>query len=142
MGPCAARDYNKWLMRLRPYYVVLVLVGVGAASSSAQILPPGAMVKQLVTGYQFTEGPVYDGAGGVLFTNLNFSNQNASDIVRFNIGTGIATVVDPNSDGANGLFLDNTGRVVSCDQGTHRVTRRAAADITNNTEILAGSWNG
>lgn len=123
-------------------YALLMVIGVGASSASGQILPPGAMVKQLATGYAFTEGPVYDNAGGVLFTNLVFSNQAASDIVRYNIATGIATVVDPNSDGANGLFLDNAGRVVSCDQATHRLTRRAAADITNNSEILASSWNG
>jgi gluconolactonase len=141
MGRLVLGDYNKWLMDRR-FYVALMLVGCGGLSAAGQVLPPGAMVKQLATGYAFTEGPVYDGAGGVLFTNLIFSNQFSSDIVRYNIGTGVATVVDPNSDGANGLFLDNTGQVVSCDQATHRVTRRAAADITNNSEVLASSWNG
>lgn len=124
------------------FWVASILVVLGVAPATGQLLPPGAVVKQLATGYAFTEGPVYDGAGGVYFTNLIFSNQFSSDIVRYDIAAGTAQIVDPNSDGANGLFLDASGRVVSADQATHRITRRAAGDITNNSEVLASSWNG
>ncbi len=116
--------------------------GLLAAPVSAQILPPGATVTRLVTGYNFTEGPVYDRAGGVYFTNLIFSNQFNSDIIRYDIATGMAVVVDPTSDGANGLFLDVNGQVISADQATHRISRRSATDITVVEEILASSWNG
>src|SRR5262245_48522988 len=88
VGRRGVGDYNEWLMGWRLCFAV-ILIGCGVVPARAQILPPGAMVKQLATGYAFTEGPVYDNAGGVLFTNLIFSNQTTSDIVRYNIATGI-----------------------------------------------------
>jgi gluconolactonase len=95
-----------------------------------------------VTGFNFTEGPVYDRAGVVYFTNLVFSNQFNSDIIRYDIATKMAVVVDPTSDGANGLFLDANSQIVSADQATHRISRRSATDITVVEETLASSWNG
>jgi hypothetical protein len=44
-----------------------LISGFCVAPINAQILPPGASVTRLVTGYNFTEGPVYDRAGGVYF---------------------------------------------------------------------------
>jgi len=125
-----------------PHLFACIIAGLLAAPATAQILPPGATVTRLVTGYSFTEGPVYDRAGGVYFTNLIFSNQFNSDIIRYNIDTGMAVVVDPTSDGANGLFLDANGQVISADQATHRISRRSAIDITVVEQILASSWNG
>jgi hypothetical protein len=101
--------------------VVPILLALATSQASAEILPPGATPTPLATGYNFTEGPVYDGAGGVYFTNLVFSNQFNSDIVRYNIATGVAQVVDPSSDGANGLFLDASGQVVSADGNGDKV---------------------
>jgi gluconolactonase len=129
-------------MSLRRIIVTLAISAIAAAPSVAAILPAGAIVSRLATGYNFTEGPVYDGNGGVYFTNLVFSNQANSDIVRYNIATGMAQIVDPNSDGANGLVLDATGFVVSADQVTHRISRRSKTDITMTEEVLASSWNG
>ena len=128
--------------RIAPAGFACLFACLFVAPVSAQILPPGAAVTRLVTGYNFTEGPVYDQAGGVYFTNLVFSNQFNSDIVRYDIATGMAVVVDPTSDGANGLFLDANGQIISADQATHRISRRSATDITVVEEILASSWNG
>jgi gluconolactonase len=118
-----------------------LLSGLVVAPVNAQILPPGAAVTRLVTGYNFTEGPVYDRAGGVYFTNLVFSNQFNGDIIRYDLATNMAVVVDPTSDGANGLFLDANGQVISADQATHRISRRSATDITVIEQELASSWN-
>jgi gluconolactonase len=110
----------------------------------AQILPPGATPTLLAGPYNFTEGPVYDGAGGVYFTNLLFGNQatrNMSDIIRYDIASGMAQVVDPNSGGSNGLFLDHGGQVISADQGTGQISRRSAADVSVVEEVLADEWN-
>jgi gluconolactonase len=135
-----ARASGKW--RIAPVSFACLLAGLFVAPVSAQILPPGATVTRLVTGYNFTEGPVYDRAGGVFFTNLVFSNQFNSDIIRYDIATGLAAVVDPMSDGANGLYLDANGQVISADQATHRISRRSATDITVVKETLASTWNG
>ncbi len=129
-------------MSCHRHLLACLLCGLFVAPVRAQILPPGAAVTRLVTGYNFTEGPVYDRAGGVYFTNLVFSNQFNSDIIRYDIATGMAAVVDPTSDGANGLFLDANGQVISADQATHRISRRSATDITVVEQILASSWNG
>jgi gluconolactonase len=129
-------------MNCHQHLIACFILGLIAAPVSAQILPPGATVTRLVTGYSFTEGPVYDRAGGVYFTNLIFSNQFNSDIIRYDIATGMAVVVDPTSDGANGLFLDGNGQVISADQATHRISRRSTTDITVVEAILASSWNG
>jgi gluconolactonase len=119
-----------------------LISGLFVAPVSAQILPPGATVTRLATGFNFTEGPVYDRAGGVYFTNLVFSNQFNSDIIRYDLATRMASVVEPTSDGANGLSLDANGQVISADQATHRISRRSAADITVVEQVLANSWNG
>jgi gluconolactonase len=124
------------------FALVSLFAGTTAVPTSAQILPPGATPTRLATGYNFTEGPVYDRNGGVYFTNLVFASQVNSDILRYNIATGVATLVDPSSDGANGLFLDANGQVVSADQATHRISRRSAADITVTEAILASQWDG
>jgi gluconolactonase len=128
-------------MGLRQILVVIVLWHLSMPVLAA-ILPPGATPTRLATGYAFTEGPVYDGNGGVYFTNLVFSNQFNSDIVRYDIATGMHQIVDPSSDGANGLFLDADGHVVSADQATHRLSRRSKTDITVIEQTLASSWNG
>lgn len=118
----------------------MLLALLGAAQ--AQLQPPGATPQRLATGYNFTEGPVYDGVGAMYFTNLVFSNQFNSDIIRYDIASKVATVVDPASDGANGLYLDANGQIVSADQATHRISRRSATDIAVVEAVLASGWNG
>jgi hypothetical protein len=46
------------------------LLAIGFAAQ-AQILPPGATPTRLATGYVFTEGPLYDRAGGVYFEDMH-----------------------------------------------------------------------
>jgi gluconolactonase len=124
---------------------LIVSLGTLLAASqwaAGQFLPPGSTPTRLVTGYSFTEGPVYDGAGGVYFTNLVFANQAASDIIRYDIASGMAQVVDPNSGGANGLFRDANGHLVSADQQRHQISRRSAANVATVEEVLADEWNG
>jgi hypothetical protein len=61
-------------------------------SAQAQILPLGATSTRLSTGYVFTEGPLYDRAGGVYFEDMHPSGQvatNPSHIVRYDFATGI-----------------------------------------------------
>lgn len=119
-----------------------LLAAVATSPLSAQILPPGAAVAQLATGYNFTEGPLADGASGVLFTNLTFGNINGSDILRHDLTTGQTVVVDGASGGANGLFRDAAGHVIAMEGGRQRVTRRSLGDVAVVEEVLASEWNG
>jgi gluconolactonase len=114
-------------------------------SAHAQILPPGATPTRLTTGYVFTEGPLYDRAGGVYFEDMHPSGQvatNPSHIVRYDIATGVATVVDPSSGGANGDYLNANGQVVTADRERRQISLRSAANISVVQQALATSFNG
>jgi gluconolactonase len=112
-----------------------------ATTAAAQILPAGATAMQLVTGYGFTEGPLYDPtvgvAGSVLFTDLS-----RSDIVRYDIASGTAAIADPNSGAANGMFFDAGGQLVSADRDRRQISRRTLANITVVEAALATHWAG
>lgn len=123
-----------------PLFAMVVLTAM-TSPAAAQILPPGGTPALLAGPYNFTEGPVYDGNGGMYFTNLVFSNQANSDIIRYDIASKMAQVVDPSSGGSNGLYLDAGGQLVSADQATHQISRRSAADITVVEQVLANEWN-
>ena len=119
----------------------LVAVMAAAASGAAQILPVGATAARRVTGYGFTEGPLFDpavgAAGSILFTDLS-----RSDIVRFDIAGGTAAIVDPNSGAANGMFFDAGAHLVTADRDRRQISRRSLADIKVVEAVLAANWQG
>jgi gluconolactonase len=124
----------------RTLFSLLILVAF-AAPGAAQILPAGAVATRLVTGYGFTEGPLYDrsggGAGRVLFSDVNNSR-----IVGYNIATATAAIVDPASGAANGMFFDAGGHIVSADRDRRQISRRSTADLKIVEAILASQWGG
>ena len=92
---------------------VVVFLPLAAASASAQILLPGATPTKLTTRYVFTEDALYDPTGGVYFEDMHPSGQvatNPSHMMR-------SSVVDPSSRGANGLYYNENGQIVSADRG-------------------------
>jgi gluconolactonase len=108
----------------------------------AQILPPGAVPVHRAGPYSFTEGPLYDGNGGMLFTNLVFSDINNSDILRYDIAAGTTQTLVPSSGGANGLYRDQNGKIVSMDGGMRRVSRRSSANLNTIEQVLTSQFNG
>ncbi len=77
-----------------------------------------APVKQLATGFDWVEGPVWFGDAGCLL----FSDIPNDRILRWTPGSGITTFREP-SNFSNGHTRDRQGRLVSCEHGTRRVTR-------------------
>ncbi|MGI9332012.1 MAG: SMP-30/gluconolactonase/LRE family protein [Gammaproteobacteria bacterium] len=77
-----------------------------------------APVKQLATGFDWTEGPVWFGDAGCLL----FSDIPSNRIMRWTPGSGLSTYREP-SNFANGHTRDREGRLISCEHGTRRVTR-------------------
>lgn len=129
--------------------IAFALAGVMFAGAPgrvwADILPPGTTPTKLVTGYVFTEGPLYDRAGGVYFEDMHPSGQvatNPSHIVRYNIATGVASVVDASSGGANGDCLTAAGQVVTADRERRQISLRAAGNISSVQQVLAATYNG
>ncbi len=94
------------------------------------IVPQGARIQHLASGFQFTEGPLWVREGGYLL----FSDPNANRIYRWSpdgqvsvfrefsgyAGTDIGEYHQP---GSNGLTLDREGRLVIDQHGNRRVVR-------------------
>jgi len=49
------------------------LIGILPSVLAGQILPPGATPQLLTSGYRFTEGPLFDHAGGLYFSDLDMT---------------------------------------------------------------------
>lgn len=101
-----------------------------------QLLPENATVSRLATGFSFTEGPVFDNNGGILFTDIS-----RSDIVRYDIAQGTTEIVDGNSGGANGLYFNADGNLISMDGQRRQVSKRQVDDMRVVESVLADEWN-
>lgn len=93
-----------------------------------------APVKQLATGFDWVEGPVWFGDAGCLL----FSDIPNDRILRWIPGSGITTYRQP-SNYANGHTRDRQGRLISCEHGTRRVTR---TEHDGTITVIADSFNG
>ena len=108
-------------------------------------MPPGTTPTRLATGFVFTESPLYDHNGGVYFEDVHPSGQvatNPSHIVRYDIATGVATVVDSSSGGANGLYYNANGQIVSCDRERRQISLRSAGNVAVVQQPLTAGYNG
>jgi sugar lactone lactonase YvrE len=82
-----------------------------------RILPEDAKIERLATGFQFTEGPVWESSGGYLL----FSDIPGNRIIKHTPGEGISDFRMP-SGKSNGLTLDKKGRLVACEHANRRVS--------------------
>jgi gluconolactonase len=93
-----------------------------------------APVKQLATGFDWVEGPVWFGDAGCLL----FSDIPNNRILRYTPGAGISTFRAP-SNYANGHTRDLQGRLVSCEHGLRRVTR---TELDGQITVIADNFGG
>lgn len=93
-----------------------------------------APVKQLATGFDWTEGPVWFGDANCLL----FSDIPNNRIMRWTPGAGISTFRQP-SNYANGHTRDRHGRLISCEHSTRRVTR---TELDGSITVIADSFEG
>ena len=93
-----------------------------------------APVKQLATGFDWVEGPVWFGDANCLL----FSDIPNNRIMRWTPGDGISIYREP-SNYTNGHTRDLQGRLVSCEHGTRRVTR---TEHDGSITIIADSFEG
>ena len=93
-----------------------------------------APVKQLATGFDWVEGPVWFGDAGCLL----FSDIPNDRILRWIPGVGISVYAYP-SNYANGHTRDREGRLVSCEHGTRRVTR---TELDGSLTVIADRFPG
>src|SRR5947209_11000397 len=115
----------------------LALAGPGFAG----ILPVGATPTKLAGPFIFTEGPLYDGNGGVYFSDLNSDHVN-SHIYRYDIAAKTATIVDPQSGGANGTYYNANHQIVTADRDREQISPRSAANVATVQSVVPSNYNG
>jgi len=74
----------------------------------------------LATGFQFTEGPVWQADGAVIFSDIP-----ASRLYRWTLEGGAQLWREPTGN-ANGNTLDRQGRLLTCEHSGRRVSRTEA----------------
>lgn len=93
-----------------------------------------APVKEISTGYDWVEGPVWFGDLNCLL----FSDIPNNRIMRWIPGAGTSVFREP-SNYSNGHTRDRQGRLVSCEHGTRRVTR---TEHDGSITVIADSHAG
>ena len=104
--------------------VAWVLLAVGLTGCQHGLVPEGAWVQKVSTGYKFTEGPVADAAGNVYFSDIP-NNR----IMKYDIREHRESVYRENTGGANGLRFDKQGRLYACEGASRRITRFADGKV-------------
>lgn len=103
--------------RLFTFLTTAVLVSLAGCSEQTgkSLIADGALVKQLATGFVFTEGPAADAGGNVYFTDIP-NNR----IHKYSTDGKLTTFLE-NSEGANGLYFDRRGNLITCQGGGRRL---------------------
>ncbi len=93
-----------------------------------------APVKQIATGFDWVEGPVWFGDANCLL----FSDIPNNKIMRWTPDAGVSTYRAP-SNYANGHTRDLQGRLVSCEHGARRVSR---TEHDGTITVIADQFEG
>jgi len=104
--------------------------------SEGELLDSEMSFDQLATGFEFLEGPIWN----PVEESVVFSDILGNSIYRWSESEGISTI-RKNSYMANGNAYDQSGKVITCEHATSRITR---TDFSNQggLEILADKYLG
>lgn len=106
-----------------------------------QLIDPDGDLETVVSGFDFTEGPIWQPNEQTLI----FSDIMGNSLYRWSAQAGLKKL-RRNSYMANGNAFDHQGRVITCEHATSRVTRsdlRHCDPITNEgLEVLATHYQG
>ena len=102
---------------------IVLMLGALAGCQTPSLVPEGAWVQQVSTGYKFTEGPASDGAGNIYFTDI--PNER---IIRYNVAENREYVFRSDTGKANGLMW-HKGCLYMAEGGNRRVTRLCGDDL-------------
>jgi len=98
-----------------------------------RIAPAGATIEKLAGHFQLIEGPIWDPAGFLLFSDIP-----ANVIKKWTPDGKVTTFRKPSGNSA-GLTLDRQGRLIACEVGTRRVSR---TEKDGTVVTLADRYNG
>ena len=101
----------------------------------SKLVEESAKVERLATGFEFTEGPLWNAEEEYLL----FSDMPGNVMRRWWAATGEVEEVRKPSNMSNGLTYDAEGRLVACEHATSRVTR---TELDGTITTLASHYEG
>jgi gluconolactonase len=106
------------------------------APAFLELVDEDAELEQLGTGFTFTEGPIWNPAGYLLFSDMPGDVRR-----RWDPDSGVSEVANPSNKG-NGMTIDNDGRLVVCEHVTSSVVRMDPDGKGGGREVLATHYEG
>lgn len=108
------------------------------------LVPQGALIERVATGFGFAEGPVWTRQGSLLFSDI--PGNTIFRLTPNGEATPFRRPIYYGTDyrqgfhiGSNGLTLDKEGRVVIAEHGNRRITR---LEVTGELTVLADKFEG
>jgi gluconolactonase len=116
--------------------------------SANDIVPEGATLQKLATGYTWTEGPIWTHEGYLLFADIP-----SNTIRKVEPGKPASIYLQPSGylgtasfggrePGSNGMTLDSSGRLTVAGHGQRSIYRLESLNDPAHTTILADSYQG
>lgn len=109
------------------------------------LIPPGATIDVLASGFEWAEGPVWDKRHGWLL----FSDIPNNSVMKWTHEKGVELYMKPSGytgvsqwgaePGSNGLIIDSQGRLILMEHGDRRVARM---DPSGGKNTLVDSYEG
>ena len=106
------------------------------APSLLELVDEDSELEQLGTGFTFTEGPIWNAARYLLFSDMPGDVRR-----RWDEEGGVREVANPSNKG-NGMTLDAEGRLIVCEHVTSSVVRMHPDGTGSGREILASHYRG
>jgi gluconolactonase len=106
------------------------------APAMRELIAEDAEVERIGTGFTFTEGPLWNPDGFLLFSDMPGDVRR-----RWDDAGGVREVANPSNKG-NGMTLDNDGRLIVCEHVTSSVVRMDADGTGSGREVLASHYDG
>jgi gluconolactonase len=101
-----------------------------------QLVDEDLEVEQLGSGFTFTEGPIWNPDGFLLFSDMPGDTRR-----RWDDQGGVSVVASPSNKG-NGMTLDANGRLIVCEHSTSSVARIDPDGTGSGREVLASHYEG
>jgi gluconolactonase len=104
------------------------------ASAMRELVTGDAELEQLGTGFNFTEGPLWNPEGFLLFSDMPGDVRR-----RWDEQGGVREVANPSNKG-NGMTFDLDGRLIVCEHVTSSVVRMDPDGTGAGREVLASHY--
>jgi gluconolactonase len=106
------------------------------APAFLELVDEDAELERLGTGFTFTEGPIWNPEGYLLFSDMPGDVRR-----RWDEQSGVQEVANPSNKG-NGMTLDHDGHLIVCEHVTSSVVRMDPDGRGGGREVLATHYEG